>query len=83
MATNAQQRADKRAQKYRAATVATHTMQVRKQALPTTRRIDVGTYDGAELTLPAAPPGADDHKALPSRSGKYLYFRDGTVTTIS
>lgn len=50
---------------------------------PTRTRITAATvsdiYDGAELCLTAHRPGAADAMALPSRVGKYLYYRDGTV----
>lgn len=38
-------------------------------------------YDGAELCLSVNRPGATDALALPSRVGKYRYYRDGSVHT--
>ena len=35
-----------------------------------------GHYSGAELSAPATRPGADDHKALPSRYMDQLNYRD-------
>ena len=36
-----------------------------------------GNYHCPELSLPAVRIGADDHQALGSRRGKYVYFKNG------
>jgi len=36
-----------------------------------------GKYFCPELTMPAVRIGADDHQALGSRRGKYVYFKNG------
>ena len=41
-------------------------------------RTEAPHYSGLELAEPAVRRGADDHMALPSRRGDWLYYRDNT-----
>ncbi len=41
-------------------------------------RTNEAHYSGFELAEPAVRAGADDHMGLPSRSGDWLVYRDGT-----
>lgn len=58
----------------------------KKPGVATDRRIgnatSQGTYNGAEVCMPALRTGADDALQVPSRINDRLYFRDGRVTDL-